>query len=200
VIDRWWHEGSRFRCGREGGQLLSARCLIGGSVCLIRGRRAWSLVPSHVALCAHGRRVGYGRVSLRIGGVRSGGTYAARFWALRLLWAGVRLSFSSLLLRFLPWPSSRSAPIPESTLPMGIGVCTAMLSGEPCCGVGKSLVNPKASYEVGKRIGSRGSCEACRISQGRVDCGAGSSNVAHSRRWSTHNAPYRVQVHSSMRK
>jgi hypothetical protein len=138
-------------------------------VCLIRGRRAWFLVPSHVVLCAHGRRVGYSRVSLRIGRVRSGDTYAARFCALRLLWAGVRLSFSSLLLRFLPWPSSRSAPIPESMLPTGIGVCAAMSSGEPCCGVDKPLVNPKASYEVEKRIGSRGSCEACQISQGRVD-------------------------------
>jgi len=72
-----------------------------------------------------------------------GRTYAALFWALRRLCAGVRLSFSSLLLRVrLPRPSSNSAPMPESTLPTGMGVCAATLSGEPCWGVGRPLLKP----------------------------------------------------------
>jgi hypothetical protein len=72
---------------------------------------------------------------------RETGTYAARFCALRLLWAGVMDgSFSSLLLRVrLAVPSSISPPRPESRLPAGMGdVCAMVLSGEPpCCGVGR---------------------------------------------------------------
>lgn len=79
---------------------------------------------------------------------RNGGKrpYAARFCALRLLWAGVSVSFSSLLLLVrLFRPSSNSAPMPESTLPTGMGVCAAALSGEPWWGVGRPLVKPMAS-------------------------------------------------------
>src|SRR4051812_43678929 len=88
------------------------------------------------ALAAEGRQYLYG---VR----KKSKTYAARFWALRLLCAGVRLSFSSLLLRVrLPRPSSNSAPMPESTLPTGMGVFAATLSGEPCWGVGRPLLKP----------------------------------------------------------
>lgn len=46
------------------------------------------------------------------------GAYAALFCAFRLLCAGVKLSFSSLLLRPRARPlSSKSPPSPESTLP-----------------------------------------------------------------------------------
>lgn len=63
----------------------------------------------------------------------AGVTYAARFCAFRLLWAGVRPdSFSSLLLRVrLARLSSISPPMPLSTLPTGRGVCAAAGSGEP---------------------------------------------------------------------
>jgi hypothetical protein len=149
AIGRLWHGGSRSQCAHVGARPSSVRYRIGGNVCLIRGRKAWFLALSHVVLCAHGRRVDYQK-SVPKRAMCDGSTYAARFWALRLLCAGVRFSFSSLLLRvLLAWPSSRSAPIPESTLPTGMGVCTAALSGEPCCEVDKPLVNAKASYDVG---------------------------------------------------
>lgn len=49
---------------------------------------------------------------------REGSAYAALFCAFRLLCAGVKLSFSSLLLRPLAAPpSSYSPPSPESMLP-----------------------------------------------------------------------------------
>jgi hypothetical protein len=48
-------------------------------------------------------------------------------------------SFSSLLLRVrLARLSSMSAPMPLSTLPMGIGVPAAAGSGDPCVVVGSA--------------------------------------------------------------
>jgi hypothetical protein len=81
-----------------------------------------------------------------------GATYAARFCALRLLWAGVRaVSFSSLLLRVLLARLSSTSPTPLSTLPTGMGVAAMAGSGEPCV-VGRPGLKEKASY-------GKGSCE-----------------------------------------
>lgn len=98
-----------------------------------------------------------------------GATYAARFWALRRLWAGVRpVSFSSLLLRvLLARASSTSPPIPLSTLP----TCIAG-SGEPCVVArlwlkGKPSYGPDrkpASKGVSKGV-SKGSCAALLLAQ-----------------------------------
>jgi hypothetical protein len=89
-----------------------------------------------------------------------GATYAARFCALRLLWAGVRpaVSFSSLLLRvLLARLSSTSPPMPLSTLPTCIGVAAMAGSGEPCV-VGRPWLKGKASY-------GKGSCQRGQPSQ-----------------------------------
>ena len=95
-------------------------------------------------------------------GGRGRDTYAALFCALRLLCAGVRLSFSSLLLRACcGWPSSRSAPSPESTLPTAMGVYTpssvapkyAWAMAARCCCV-QRLLSTASTHRRASRLQS----------------------------------------------